>query len=64
MANTLKNTKMYLTTKTKRLAAAERAYDRSASKNFPRNPAPRTYDELLRAQSEDYEDRARTRKGR
>lgn len=50
--------------KSKRLADAERAYDRSASKNFPGNPAPRTYDELLRAQSEDYKDRERARRGR
>ena len=50
--------------KSKRLSSAERAYDRSASKNFPRNPAPRTYDELLRAQSEDYKDRERARRGR
>ena len=54
---------MKTTVKSKRLTDAERAYDRSVSKNFPSNPAPRTYDELLRAQSEDYKERERTRKG-
>lgn len=46
--------------KSKRLIEAERSYDRSASKRFPGSPDPRTYDELLRAQYEDYKERERS----
>lgn len=50
------------TMKSKRLIDAERRYDESARKNFPGKPSIATYNELLRAQSEDFKQRERRKR--